>query len=177
MVKVSLARPVSERKKSNPEKNKKKRIEPNHLFPISYTRKHVRGVRRRDPVTRQYNFRSEFEKKFWEDNKSKIPLEYEPFHVKFVITQHAKYTPDFVVKRNGKKAAPVIYETKGWFRPSDRKKMLAVKECNPGIDITLVFQADNKLTKISKSRYSDWCRKHGFNYCIGTDLSRIVKVK
>lgn len=93
------------------------------------------------------------------------------------ITQK-RYVVDFTVNviRAGESVAdnlirlfnPIYIETKGWFRPSDRTKMLAVKKCNPDADIRLVFQSDNWLTKAHKRRYSDWAKEHGFPYAIGS---------
>lgn len=74
------------------------------------------------------------------------------------------YTPDFVITcKDGHK---VYLEVKGYLRPEDRTKMIAVKEHNPELDIRFFFPYDNKLRKSSKTRYSDWCKKHGFPYAI-----------
>ena len=58
--------------------------------------------------------------------------------------------PDFFLP-NG-----VIIEAKGFFKPSDRRKMLAVKEAHPELDIRFVFMRDNTLSKSSKTTYSMW---------------------
>lgn len=63
-----------------------------------------------------------------------------------------KYTPDFFLE-NG-----VIIEAKGRFTVKDRKIALAMKE--QGRDIRLVFQFDNKLSRKSTTRYTEWCDKH-----------------
>ena len=87
----------------------------------------------------------------------KIDYEYEPDKVNYVI--EARYIPDF-------KVGDVYLETKGFFKPSDRRKMLAVKKCNPDLDIRLVFQAPyNKISKHSKTTYAKWAEKHGFPWC------------
>lgn len=75
------------------------------------------------------------------------------------------YIPDFTVVRAGKD--PLYLEIKGYFRPEDRAKMKAVKKDNPEADIRLVFASDGKLSSRSKSRYSDWCARNGFEYAIG----------
>jgi len=59
-------------------------------------------------------------------------------------------------------------EVKGYLRPEDRTKMLAAIEANPGLDLRLLFSKDNVLRKGSKTKYSDWCNKHGIKYAIGT---------
>lgn len=78
----------------------------------------------------------------------------------FTYTLASRYTPDFFLP-NG-----IILEVKGFFKPSDRRKMLAVKEQHPDLDIRFVFQRNNTLTKNSKTTYGAWCDKHGFPWCI-----------
>jgi len=86
-----------------------------------------------------------------------IPYTYESEKIDYVI--EARYIPDFIV-------GDIYLETKGFFKPADRKKMLAVKKCNPNLDIRLVFQAPyNKINKNSKTTYSMWADKHGFPWC------------
>ena len=61
-----------------------------------------------------------------------VSYEYESTKVPYQI-QH-NYTPDFVLP-NG-----VFLETKGYWDDADRRKMRAVKKCNPELDIRMVFQ-------------------------------------
>ena len=83
------------------------------------------------------------------------PFEYETLKLPYKV--ESVYTPDFILP-NG-----VIIETKGWFKPEDRRKMLAVKRDHPDLDIRLVFQQPlNTLTKDSKTTYAAWAEKHGF---------------
>tara|TARA_Y100001963_G_scaffold21699_1_gene28079 strand:+ start:8133 stop:8480 length:348 start_codon:yes stop_codon:yes gene_type:complete len=87
----------------------------------------------------------------------KIDWEYESNWYPYV-TQH-KYTPDF-------KVGDIYLECKGYFKPSDRSKMLAVKRDNPDLDIRFIFQApNNKINKRSKTTYAKWAEKHGFPWC------------
>jgi hypothetical protein len=88
---------------------------------------------------------------------------YESEALKYVL--YKTYTPDFVFTR--KDGTKLYIEVKGYLRPEDRTKMIAVKALNPDLDIRFFFPVDNKLRKGSKSRYSDWCQKHGFPYAIG----------
>lgn len=91
-------------------------------------------------------------------DKECIPYLYEV--EKFTYTLESKYTPDFFLP-NG-----VILEAKGFFKPSERRKMLAVKQQHPELDIRFVFQRNNSLSKNSKTSYGDWADKHGFPWCI-----------
>lgn len=98
----------------------------------------------------------------------KIPFKYEPYSLSYVL--EAEYTPDFVLtKKNGE---PMYIETKGFFKPSDRRKLLAVKKCNPDIDIRLVFQRDNYLGKSKSGTYTSWAKKHGFPCFVGESLPK-----
>lgn len=70
-----------------------------------------------------------------------------------------KYKPDFPLP-NG-----IIVETKGWFKPEDRRKHLIIKMQHPAIDIRFVFQRSRAfITKGSKTTYGMWCEKNGFKY-------------
>lgn len=88
-----------------------------------------------------------------------LEFDYEAVKVAFdVPARKAKYTPDFLPKRS-----PMIIEAKGWFKVSDRQKLINVKISNPDLDIRLVFQnAQNKIYKGSPTSYAKWCTDHGF---------------
>jgi hypothetical protein len=93
----------------------------------------------------------------------KANAKYEAHRISYKIDSY--YTPDFTLP-NG-----VLLEVKGYLRPQDRRKMRAVKDCNPGIDIRFVFQKANKpISKGSKTTYADWCDKYGFMYCEGPEV-------
>jgi hypothetical protein len=82
-------------------------------------------------------------------------FEYETLKLNYTLS--ANYYPDFILP-NG-----VILEAKGYFKPEDRRKMLAVKKQHPNLDIRLVFQAPyNTLTKKSQTTYAKWAEKNGF---------------
>ena len=82
-----------------------------------------------------------------------ISYEYESTKVPYTI-QH-NYHPDFILTNH------VYLETKGYWDPSDRRKVLAVKRDNPDLDLRMVFQAPyNKISKKSKTTYAMWCEKH-----------------
>ena len=82
-----------------------------------------------------------------------ISYEYESTKVPYTI-QH-NYHPDFVLPNH------VYLETKGYWDPNDRRKVLAVKRDNPDIDLRMVFQAPyNTISKKSKTTYAQWCERH-----------------
>ena len=94
-------------------------------------------------------------------DKKNVPYIYEARSFQYVLT--SKYTPDFLI-------GDVIYEVKGFFKPSERRKHLAIKNQHPDLDIRFIFQRNNTLTKKSKSTYGDWCDKHGFLWCIHPNI-------
>ena len=77
------------------------------------------------------------------------------------IVQYANYLTDFRLP-NG-----IYLEVKGFFKSSDRTKMESVIFEHPELDIRMVFQRDNWVTKLKKQKYSDWCKKRSIKYCVG----------
>lgn len=75
-----------------------------------------------------------------------------------------RYTPDLRLPGG------IYVEIKGNFKPSDRTKMLYVMGQHPQLDLRLLFPTNNKLTKTSKMRYSDWCERYGIKYHIGRKI-------
>jgi|TARA_R110000824_G_scaffold67401_4_gene174677 predicted nuclease of restriction endonuclease-like RecB superfamily len=105
-------------------------------------------------------FRSLFEANFHRDlRERKIKAEYEPDRIKYT-PKIRTYTPDFYIE-----AGDFYVETKGYFVSADRTKHLLIKEQHPEIDIRFVFlNANNRLSKKSKTTYAKWCEKYGFKY-------------
>ena len=82
-----------------------------------------------------------------------VKYEYESTKVPYQI-QH-NYTPDFILP-NG-----VALECKGYWEPADRRKIKAVKQQHPDLDLRMVFQSPfNKISKGSKTTYAKWCEKN-----------------
>lgn len=95
---------------------------------------------------------------------AKFNVAYETEKLDYILTRN--YVPDFVLSfDDGRK---IYIETKGHLRQEDRAKMLAVKNRHPDLDIRIVFSKDNRLNKRARSRYSDWAKRHGFPYAVGT---------
>ena len=99
-------------------------------------------------------FRSRLEEQV-ADLLSELGISYEYESTKVPYTIQHNYHPDFVLPNH------VYLETKGYWDPADRRKVLAVKLDNPDIDLRMVFQAPyNKISKKSKTTYAMWCEKH-----------------
>ena len=84
----------------------------------------------------------------------KIDYDYETTKVAYQI-QHI-YTPDFLLPNKH-----LLLECKGYWDAADRRKIKAVKEQNPDLDLRMVFQSPyNKISKKSKTTYAQWCERH-----------------
>lgn len=115
------------------------------------------------------NFRSKLEKTIWDKLKKtrgrrKSPkVTFETAKLPYILVR--SYIPDIIFERpNGK---TTFIEVKGYLRPEDRSKMIAVKRFDPSIDLRIVFASDNKMNKHSGNRYSDWAKKNNIPYSIG----------
>lgn len=119
-------------------------------------------------------FRSRLEARVW----SALPrgTQYEPDRFRFPVADPGRrcrgcgskeierttsYTPDFKLP-NG-----TYIESKGIFTGGNRRNLLAFRAAHPDVKVRLLFQADNTFNKKSTTRYSDWAKKAGFEFCIG----------
>lgn len=81
-----------------------------------------------------------------------VKYEYESQKVSYVIFH--QYIPDFILP-NG-----VALECKGYWDAKDRRKVKAVKQQNPDLDLRMVFQSPfNTISKKSKTTYAQYCEK------------------
>ncbi|TXH41969.1 MAG: hypothetical protein E6Q97_36580 [Desulfurellales bacterium] len=127
------------------------------------------------------NYRSKAEERFANALAEKgIRFEYEPekwdYAKKLVnsfcgecdhpkVYQRKKYTPDFYFPDYG-----FYIELKGRLTSRDRTKYIAVKRSNPRKDLRFVCLADNKISKSSATRYSDWLREQAMVFHVGKDI-------
>jgi len=122
------------------------------------------GIRRARKEAYANGYRSKFELDIskWFD-KNGVKYEYEKCRIKYVVPETIKtYTPDWTLDGN----YSVLLESKGFFTGKDRKKMLLVRESNPTLTIRMLFQnASIRLSKTSKTTYSDWCDKNNIEWC------------
>jgi predicted nuclease of restriction endonuclease-like RecB superfamily len=86
--------------------------------------------------------------------RSKVPFKYESEKIPYVIASH--YKPDFVLSTP---LGKVYVECKGYFRPEDKRKLVAVKRQHPSMDIRILFYAE-------RSSYTRWATKHGFKWAV-----------
>ena len=96
-------------------------------------------------------YKSKFEEEV--SNTYDLKATYEMEAIPYVI--ESKYNPDF------KLAKDVFLETKGFFKDSDRRKILAVIKQHPDKKIIMYFQDSRvKLRKNGKMTYGEWCDKN-----------------
>ena len=109
-------------------------------------------------------FRSGFEKKVAASIISKgKTYKYEEEKLEYTVPAITKrYIPDF-------KVGEMFIEAKGKFDRTSRAKMLLVIAQHPDLDIRMLFMRDNKISKNSKTKYSDWCEKNGVTYAVSEE--------
>jgi predicted nuclease of restriction endonuclease-like RecB superfamily len=97
--------------------------------------------------------RNKFEKKIARQlTKANATFKYESEKIPYVLAGH--YIPDFIISTS---LGKIYIETKGYFRPEAKRKMVAVKRQHPELDIRLVFYKRSKA-------YEKWAIKNGFKY-------------
>ena len=103
-------------------------------------------------------YRSKFELKVAADlGKRKVDFQYEKISFDYV-PKIRNYTPDFYLPES-----KIYIETKGRLTTNDRVKHLLIKEQYPDLDIRFVFvNANNKISRTSKTTYANWCDRHKF---------------
>jgi hypothetical protein len=105
-------------------------------------------------------FRSRFEAEVAGSLRHRgISFGYETIHLGYQL--QGVYTPDFVLP-NG-----VVVEAKGAFSPADRRKMLAVREAHPELDIRLLFQRASARIVGGKLSCGAWATRNGFTWAEG----------
>jgi hypothetical protein len=100
-----------------------------------------------------------------------ICFEYEKEHIIWIEPEKVrKYKPDFFVNRK-KDGSLLVVEAKGRWTADDRKKICCVTEQNPDLDLRMLFERDNTLSKSPNSKhYSEWCDKKGIKWGIGRSI-------
>ena len=88
-----------------------------------------------------------------------VTFEYETKRLTY-IPKPRTYTPDFYLVETD-----IYVEAKGHLDRGDRTKMILIKAQYPELDIRFVFMnANNKIYKGSKTTYSMWADKQGFEW-------------
>lgn len=102
-----------------------------------------------------HSFKSKFEEQVADFYG--ITDKYESNKVSYTLQN--TYTPDFELKSG------TYLECKGFFKPSDRRKMLEVIRQHADLKFIMLFQDSTvKLTRKSKTTYGDWCTKNNIKW-------------
>lgn len=131
------------------------------------------AIPRRKKTREKHNgiYRSKFEADFAKTLKAnKLTADYEQDKLKYEqpASTHT-YTPDWTIREG------IYIETKGRFTGADRKKMLWLRDSNPGVTVYMLFMRSKvTLSKASKTTYGDWCDK---NNIIWADIKDTKKWK
>jgi predicted nuclease of restriction endonuclease-like RecB superfamily len=108
-------------------------------------------------TTKKSKTRNKFEQDIERSLKRKrAKFKYECEKIPYIISGH--YIPDFVIETP---LGKIYVEAKGYLRPEHKRKMVAVKKCNPQLDLRILFYADKK-------KDNKWAEKNGFRYAIKT---------
>ncbi len=89
-------------------------------------------------------------------------FEYEPFKIPYFTK--ANYTPDFVYSI--KDIYQCLVECKGWFRPGDQKKYLAIRDSlEDHQELVFLLQSPNKrVRKGALLTMALWCDKNDIRW-------------
>lgn len=86
--------------------------------------------------------------------RTKILFKYESEHIPYYIASH--YIPDFILYTV---LGKIYVECKGYLRPEDKRKLVAVKKLNPHLDIRILFYAHSE-------KNIRWANRQGFRWAI-----------
>lgn len=78
------------------------------------------------------------------------------------VLRVVNYTPDFFFNDRG-----FIVEAKGRLDAQARNKAIAFKAEYPDIEYALLFEEDNKISRVSNTRYTGWAEKYGILAAVG----------
>jgi len=93
-------------------------------------------------------------------NMRKVEHTYEELRLPYTL--NGEYRPDFVIKSTG-----IIVEAKGYLDRDSKRKMVAVKQQHPDLDIRFLFMYADKKMPGSKQTHAQWATKNGFKWAEG----------
>jgi hypothetical protein len=113
-------------------------------------------------------YRSRFESEVAADlARRMVDFEYEGERVYYCIP--ATYITDFTIpEEESITGKPIYVEVKGWLKPQDKRKMLAVRAENPGMDIRFLLQKGYLKRSTGLTKEARWCNAQGFAWAEGT---------
>lgn len=110
-----------------------------------------------DLATKKPKTRNKFERRIEDQLKlAKVEFTYETAKIPYVI--YGNYIPDFILRS---KTGTIYLETKGYFRPEAKRKMVAVKKMHPDLDIRIIFYSSSTR---QNRQYIRWANRNKFPY-------------
>lgn len=107
-------------------------------------------------------FKSGFERSIDINLKSRgKDFSYETLELPYTL--HGTYHPDFMINDGS-----IVVEAKGVLSVDDRRKMRAVKDQYPDLDIRFLFMRANTKVKHGKMTNEQWATKNGFPFAVET---------
>ena len=108
-------------------------------------------------MTKTGTFRSQFEARVARAlSRNNVEFLYEPLQLTYTVTR--RYKPDFILE-NG-----IFIECKGYLDSADQRKMRAIKEQYPDLDIRMLFMTLAGKVQGSKMSNMEWCEKYNYKY-------------
>jgi hypothetical protein len=125
---------------------------------------------RKEAISKGYRSKFELDVSKWLDNEG-IKYKYEPCQITYIVPESKhRYTPDWQINDD----SIIYWESKGRLTAADRKKLLHIKASNPNLNVRILLQNSTvKISKKSKTSYSDWCEKNGFEWCDFRDKKKL----
>lgn len=107
------------------------------------------------------SYKSGFERQI-AANLSMRGVEFTYEELRLPYTLFGEYRPDFVIKKSG-----IIVEAKGFLDRDSKRKMVAVHNQHPDLDIRFLFQQADKKMQGSKKTHGEWATRNGFKFAEG----------
>lgn len=99
-----------------------------------------------------------------------VPFEYEPHAIPYSVER--SYIPDLLI-------GDIYVELKGYFRQDSQRKMKAVHEQHPSLDIRFLFQRASSPVQGAKKRKdgtkmtcAEWADRYGFVWAEGESIPK-----
>ena len=133
----------------------------------------MRNKKKQYPTINGKKCASDFEFQVFKGLRNLIPpkalIEYETERLPYVIDH--EYVPDFVITLPDERKIYIEAKGNGYqFDYDVQRKLIAVKEQHPELDLRLVFYSDGKIGRKRKNgtfrRQSDWAKENGFEFSI-----------
>jgi hypothetical protein len=118
-------------------------------------------------VVGEVRYRSKFEAAVAADLRNRgVKFEYEGERIFYAIP--ATYVTDFTIPATESiTGEPIYVETKGYLDPPSKRKLIAVRNDNPGMDLRLLLQKGKRKRSGKLTKEAEWCNRNNFKWAEG----------